>query len=75
MIVCIYGVISKILYPESVANALSLRIYRTPPCKFNCPSRPKIQKTTCESLISIKTVHTCLARSCFIRSCWNSWAC
>ena len=40
----IYGVISKILYPESVANALSLRIYRTPPCKFNCPSRPKIQK-------------------------------
>ena len=39
-----YGVISKILYPESVANALSLRIYRTPPCKFNCPSRPKIQK-------------------------------
>ena len=46
--ICIYiyicGVISKILYPESVANALSLRIYRTPPCKFNCPSRPKIQK-------------------------------
>ena len=39
-----YGVISKIPYPEPVANALSLRIYRTPPCKFNCPSRPKIQK-------------------------------
>ena len=44
MHIYIYGVISKILYPESVANALSLRIYRTPPCKFNCPSRPKIKK-------------------------------
>ena len=39
-----HGVISKILYPESDAKALSLRIYRTPPSKFNCPSRPKIQK-------------------------------
>ena len=78
MYVCMYvymyiWVISKFLYPDSDEKRFHCVFTGLRLISSIAPTNLKYKQSTCEWLISIKTLHTKLARGSFSSSCWSYW--